>query len=260
MNRIGWAGFPDQRTATLGEPSRANQTDTVASGWKKELAPPPAAAGRGPSGLPGRSRWWGDRPVVLLALAVCGLTVTPAAGLEPVRSLLELRRDRVVVQGYDISCGAAALATLLTYQHGDPVPEQEIANGLIRREEYLENPELVRARQGFSLLDLKRFVEGRGYNGRGFGQVTLKELLALAPAIVPVRLKGYEHFVVFRGMSGNRVLLADPAWGNRTLRVERFTAAWLDSTEFGRVAFIVERPDGTVPPNRLAPRPVDFVR
>ena len=76
---------------------------------------------------------------------------------------------------------------------------------------------------------------------------------------MPVRLRGYDHFVVFRGMRGDRVLLADPAWGNRTMRVGRFEAAWLDSPEFGRVAFVVERRDGAEPPNRLAPRPGEFV-
>jgi predicted double-glycine peptidase len=34
-------------------------------------------------------------------------------------------------------CGAAALATLLNYQHGDPISEREIAKGLIQREEYI---------------------------------------------------------------------------------------------------------------------------
>ena len=193
------------------------------------------------------------------ALGFAGLALGPAAALEPVRSLLELRRDRVVVQDYDLSCGAAALATLLTYQHGDPVAEQDVVAGLIRREEYFENPELVRIQQGFSVLDLKRFVEGRGYEGIGFGRLTLADLVDVVPAIVPVRLKGYDHFVVFRGVRGDRVLLADPAWGNRTMRVERFEAAWLDSPEFGRVAFVVERRDGRAPPNRLAPRPGDFV-
>jgi predicted double-glycine peptidase len=168
-------------------------------------------------------------------------TASTGAALERVTSLLELRRAGVVVQEYDISCGAAALATLLAYQHGDPVPEKEIAEDLIRRKEYLENPELVRARRGFSLLDLKRFVEGRGYVGRGLARVALDDLLDIAPAIVPVRMNGYDHFVVFRGKHGDRVLLADPAWGNRTMRVERFEAAWLASTEFGRVAFVVER-------------------
>jgi predicted double-glycine peptidase len=41
-----------------------------------------------------------------------------------------MRRDRTIVQEWDLSCGPAALATLLTYQHGDPVSEREIATRL----------------------------------------------------------------------------------------------------------------------------------
>jgi predicted double-glycine peptidase len=155
-----------------------------------------------------------------------GLAAAPAAEAEPrvVRSLLEMRRDRMVVQEFDLSCGAAALATLLNYQHGDPIGEREIALGLIGQERYLENPELVRIRHGFSLLDIKTFVESRGYTGIGFGGLELEDLERKAPIMVPIRTSGYNHFVVFRGVFGNRVLLADPAFGNRTMTIGRFQA------------------------------------
>jgi predicted double-glycine peptidase len=177
----------------------------------------------------------------------------------PVRSLLERRQHHVVVQKWDISCGAAALATVLNYQHGDSVTEREIAKGLIQRKEYLANPWLVQAQQGFSLLDLKRYVDKRGYEGMGFGKLTLQGLIDHAPIMVPLKLYGYNHFVVFRGIRGNRVLLADPAWGNRTMRVEKFEHAWIDYPKIGKVGFVVERRDGVTPPNRLAPRGTDFV-
>ena len=77
--------------------------------------------------------------------------------------------------------------------------------------------------------------------------------------MVPVNFLGYNHFVVFRGIHGDRVLLADPGWGNRTMQAERFERAWLVYPEFGRVGFVVLRKDGTMPPNRLAPRLSDFV-
>ncbi len=80
-------------------------------------------------------------------------------------SLAELRQHRVVMQEFDISCAAAALCTILNYQHGERLTEREIALSLIDREEYIEQPELIRLRQGFSLLDLKRYVDGRGYEG-----------------------------------------------------------------------------------------------
>jgi uncharacterized protein len=180
-------------------------------------------------------------------------------GGKPVRSLLELRQDKVVVQKWDLSCGAAALATLLTYEHGDPVPEREIARGLIRRQEYLAEPSRVQKRGGFSLLDLKRYVDKRGYEGIGYGRLALQDLIEQAPIMVPLSLHGYNHFVVFRGRRGDRVLIADPAWGNRTLRVERFEEAWIDSPEIGKVGFVVVRREGSTPPNRLAPRASDFV-
>src|SRR5690606_23947625 len=125
-----------------------------------------------------------------LAFSAALPAVSSADGRGPVTSLLEMRRDRVVVQQWDLSCGAAALATLLNYQHGDAVSEREVARGLIQREEYLEQPLLVQARQGFSLLDLKRYVEQRGYRGIGYGQLTLADLIERAPAIVPVRFHG----------------------------------------------------------------------
>ncbi|MDQ3774192.1 MAG: cysteine peptidase family C39 domain-containing protein [Pseudomonadota bacterium] len=182
----------------------------------------------------------------------------PAAEREPVKSLLEMRQERVVVQKWDLSCGAAALATLLNYQHGDLVPEREIARVLIQRQEYVANPSLVRG-QGFSLLDLKQYVDKRGYEGIGYGGLTLQDLIEHAPIMVPVNLHGYNHFVVFRGRRADWVLMADPAWGNRTLRVEKFEEAWIDYPEIGKVGFVVARHDGIKPPNRLAPRASDFV-
>ncbi len=174
-----------------------------------------------------------------------------------VKSLLEMRRENVVVQEWDLSCGAAALTTILNYQHGDPVTEREVALSLIDREEYISQPELVVIRQGFSLLDLKRFVDARGYKGVGLGKMTLENLVERAPVIVPISTHGYNHFVVFRGIVGNRVVLADPAWGNRTMLTAKFERAWIDYGEIGKVGFVVERTDGLTPPNALAVRPED---
>jgi predicted double-glycine peptidase len=199
--------------------------------------------------------------IQILALVAYALSAGAAlAGPRPpVNSLLEIRREQVVIQDWDLSCGAAALATILNYQHGDPVSEREIASALIRRGEYIEHPELVLIRQGFSLLDLKRYVEQRGYAGIGYGKLHLDDLVEKAPLMVPINLKDYNHFVIFRGMQGNRVLLADPAYGNRTLTVERFLEAWIEYPQFGQVGFAVARRDGLIPPNQLEPRPRDFV-
>jgi predicted double-glycine peptidase len=180
-----------------------------------------------------------------------------AQSVAPVRSLLEIRQQNVVIQQWDLSCGAAALATILNYQHGDPVTEKEVAIGMMGREEYIENPMVVRYRQGFSLLDLKSFVDDRGYNGVGLGQLRFEDLVDYAPIIVPISTHGYQHFVVFRGVLRDRVLVADPAFGNRALSRDRFESAWRPLPEVGRIGFYVERRDNLIPPDRLKPTAED---
>jgi uncharacterized protein len=203
------------------------------------------------------------RIVVYSALLATALSVPGAvlaANQRPVRSLLEMRQEHVVIQNFDLSCAAAALATLLNFQYGDPVSERDVARRLIRREEYLQNPALVQIRQGFSLLDLKRYVEQRGYDGIGYGKLTLEDLIERAPVMVPIDAIGYKHFVIFRGVWGNRVLLADPAWGNRTMSVDTFEQMWLNYPDFGKVGFVVTRSGGgDVTRNRLAARPEEFL-
>jgi uncharacterized protein len=241
----------------------------------------------------------------LVVSLLCGYV--PAQGNRPFQSVLELRRERVMIQKWDLSCGAAALGTLLRYQFGEPVTEKEIARVLMSRGEYVEHPELVQLREGFSLLDLKRFVQTYRakrvisrlpkknnslrtqvaslrpmaprvlshvakrntlpsprivsvYKGVGLGQLALSDLIERAPLMVPVSALGYNHFVVFRGVMGNRVLVADPAWGNRTMTIDKFQRMWLDYGEpMGHVGFVVERADGRKLPNRLQPKPSDFV-
>ena len=174
--------------------------------------------------------------------------------------MIEMREQSVIVQKSDLSCGAAALATLLTFQFGDRVSEKEVTSGLIRRQEYIEQPELVRVRQGFSLLDMKRFANARGYTGIGYGNLEMSDLLNLAPIIVAVSPFGYNHFVIFRGMIGDQVLLADPAYGNRTMSREKFEKMQIDFPQIGRVGFIITRDGRPAPPGELAVRTSDFVR
>jgi hypothetical protein len=181
-----------------------------------------------------------------------------------VRSLLEIRQDGVMIQQWDLSCGAAALGTLLHDEFGEPVTEKVIANALMGRAEYVAHPQLVQLHQGFSLLDLKRYVQtyrnGSLYKGEGLGQLELNDLIERAPVLVPVDALGYNHYVIFRGIIGNRVLLADPAWGNRTMTIDKFQRMWIDNGEpMGHIGFVVEGADGRKLPNRMHPKPSDFV-
>jgi hypothetical protein len=42
------------------------------------------------------------------------------------------------------------------------------------------------------------------------------------------------------------------------MSIAHFTRGWLDYPELGKLGFVVNRRDGLIPPNRLAPRPEDF--
>jgi uncharacterized protein len=154
------------------------------------------------------------------------------ASAEPVRSLLEIRSDRVVIQQWDASCGAAALATVLRYTFDDFVSEREAAQAMLRR----TDPLRVKVRGGFSLLDMKRFAESRGYAAEGYRGLGLEELLAMRSPIVPIEEFGNPHFIVVRGKRGGEIDIADPAFGNRRMTEKRFREAWRDG-----IGFVLER-------------------
>ena len=191
-------------------------------------------------------------PALVLSL-LCGTIRTAAAeerGKKTVRSLLEIRQEGVVRQKWDLSCGSAALSTLLTFDVGDPVSEDEIVMTILQR----ADPVKIRARQGFSLLDLKKYAVSRGHLAEGYGRLDMAHLLQLAPAIVPTVIGGADHFVVFRGAREGHVLLADPGFGNRTMTVERFEALWPR-----RIAFVVRaKPDDRAVSTPAAPDPSRF--
>jgi len=196
---------------------------------------------------------------VSLSILLVGCWPVVNLAANPVFSIYEQRNQLVVRQNFDLSCGAAALATLLVFQHGETLSERDVAIGLVSRDLYLRNPEILKSRQGFSLFDMSRYVESLGYQGDGLGQLQFKDLASMAPIILAMDFTGYRHFVVYRGHLENRVLLADPAYGTRTLRISRFMQAWIQFPKLGRVGFQVIRRDNLFPPNRLAPRSEDFV-
>ena len=164
----------------------------------------------------------------------------PASGedagwAKPVLSMKEIRNEGVVRQKWDISCGAAALSTLLTYQFKDNTPETDIVVWMLHR----TDPARVKERHGFSLLDMKHFAQARGYTAEGFSDMSMDELASQkAAVIVPIRLKGFDHFIVVKGIVDGRVFVADPGFGNVTMRTDRFQKLWKNG-----IVFIVHPPD-----------------
>ncbi|MDH5832449.1 C39 family peptidase [Luteimonas kalidii] len=139
----------------------------------------------------------------------------------PVTSLKEARFRATVPQRYDFSCGSAAVATLLTYQYGTPVDEAEVFAHM-----YATGDQARIRAEGFSLLDMRRYLASRGFEADGF-RVPLDRLPEQGlPAIVLVNDRGYRHFVVVRGLRHGRVLVADPARGARAIPRRDFARIW----------------------------------
>jgi len=171
----------------------------------------------------------------------------------PRHTLQQLRYQYVVRQQTDYSCGAAALATLMIYYFGDETSERDILDLLIAglTPDDLNNKKKV----GFSLLDLRRAAQKKGYQAEGF-KLTSEQLKRLAtPVIVFVQPLGYKHFAVLRGIDRGRVFLADPARGNLRMSMGRFLSEW------GGLIFVLDKArEGKHTTDLLAlPRP-DYVQ
>ena len=156
----------------------------------------------------------------------------------PASSLKEIRFRSTLRQQYDFSCGSAALATLLTYHYGHPVSEARVFEQM-----YLKGDQNKIRREGFSLLDMQRFLAAGGFQADGF-QLPLQKLIdARLPAIVLIADKGYHHFVVIKGVEHERILVGDPSRGARAMTRAAFEAIWVSKLLFvvhgypGKAAF-----------------------
>jgi len=136
------------------------------------------------------------------------------------------KKANIVMQSYDYSCGAAALATLLHYYWNDPTGERDILTDLTRQ---LTPDELNdRVENGLSLSDLKKIADTRGYR-TAVGELSsvdkLRELKV--PVIVGISPEGYNHFVVLKKVIGSRVFVADPIRGNLEYSTAEFSRIWI---------------------------------
>ena len=174
-------------------------------------------------------------PTFLLGcLALCALRpahagevrfggVLPNGGLyvHPVESMQEAQFRNLVRQHTDYSCGAAALATILRYAYHLDVDEAVVIQGMLG----VADENLVKQR-GFSLLDIKHYVEALGMRGRGYriDEARLRSLRV--PGLVLMDVRGFRHFVVLKQVHGGTVELADPMLGNRSVPIAEFLQAW----------------------------------
>lgn len=140
-----------------------------------------------------------------------------------VKSVQNLKYEKVVRQTTDYSCGAASLATLLTYYFGRETTEEEILTTVLQGSE--ETIQRIKEK-GISLLDLKKYAESLGFEGKGY-RLTISDLRDLdRPAIVLINANGYNHFVVVKVVVEDKIHLADPVKGNMVMRLDEFEDIW----------------------------------
>ncbi len=144
-------------------------------------------------------------------------------------SLKEARFRTTVRQQFDYSCGSAATATLLTYQYGRPVSEQDIFQEMWD----VGDKEKIRL-EGFSLLDIKRYLENNGYQADGYVAPLDKLVQNGIPALALIRDNGYNHFVVIKGLNEREVLAGDPSIGSRIIPRADFEKMWIN-----RILFVI---------------------
>lgn len=149
-------------------------------------------------------------------LSIAGGTVTV-----PVVSLREARFRSVIRQEHDFSCGSAALATLLTHHYNRPTTEAQAFEAM-----FASGDRQAIQRFGFSMFDMQRYLAAMGLKSDGY-RVGLDKLAEVGvPAITLINTKGYNHFVVIKGIKGGDVLVGDPAMGLKAMPRAEFEALW----------------------------------
>lgn len=158
----------------------------------------------------------------------------------PVKSYKELVFGDVIRQKYDFSCGSAAVASLMNFHYQHPATEQQIFDAMYDK----GNKELIR-QHGFSLLDMKLYLQSVGLNAEGF-QISLDKIRAIGvPGITLVNFDGYLHFVVIRGINNDNVILGDPSRGTMVMSINEFKQYYQglvllvrNEAKIGRAGFI----------------------
>lgn len=163
--------------------------------------------------------------LLMASTAFAGTVRVPGMGGDieiTVTSFKERQYQTIYRQEYDFSCGSAALASLLSFHYNDAVSEKEIFNAMLAS----ADQDKVR-REGFSMLDMKQYLQQKGYKADGF-RLPLEEMRTKAriPVIALMDIDGFRHFVLVKGISDQEVLVGDPARGLKVYSREQFNDAW----------------------------------
>lgn len=138
-----------------------------------------------------------------------------------IQSMRERHFSDLVQQKTDFSCGAAALATVLRQAYWLDVDEKQVIEGMLAH----SDQDTVKV-QGFSMLDMKKYVESIGMRARGY-RIPAESLDKVnIPVVVLMDIRGYKHFVVMQRVQRDWVYVGDPVLGHKRYAREDFVKGW----------------------------------
>ena len=115
-----------------------------------------------------------------------------------------------------------AVATLLTYHYGHPINESDVLQVMY------DNGDKDKIRkEGFSMLDMKRYLAKIGYHAEGFREPLDKLSNVGIPAIVLINKRMATCIsLVVQGVTKARVAVGDPTLGLRVYPRKDFEKMW----------------------------------
>lgn len=167
--------------------------------------------------------------MVLLVSSVL-LACQPQGNTRNPENWVTLRDKNLVKQNEDYSCGSASLATLLRYQYGIQVSENDVLKRIGRED-------------AASLKDLKRVAGTYGFTAES-ARIPFEYLQKFTvPVMVHLVHEGQDHFSILHPLhkGSNLLHLADPSWGNRRFTPQQFQKMWLHGSKTGIVMYVVPR-------------------
>jgi hypothetical protein len=186
-----------------------------------------------------------------VALSTAGCVAGPKISDRPT-SYLAMRYEATVPQKQEFTCGAASIATLLTYYWRTPTSEQTVLNTLKGR--YTKDQIRHISETGLSFDDLIYMAQALGFSAEG-AKVAINQLPNLAgPVIVHLNKAAFQHFVVLRKVGDGVYYLSDPVVGQLTMHADEFAAQYTGN------ALAVWKSSAGLPVNAKLTNPRDGIR
>lgn len=169
--------------------------------------------------------------ILILFLLLTSVLVAEESNNYKVSPFSSLKLKGTVLQGYEESCGAAALATIIGL-YGKSVSEKEII-------------EKASKTDMLSFSEMANISKDFGYQASGYKISTDIFEKLTAPVIARVdNRENYAHFVVVANHNGEFVSIFDPSFGYYVQSKKEFFKWWNEET-YGYI--LVVMPEKIVP-------------